>query len=87
MIWSPAELLAYISQCDNLRPGDVIGSGTVGNGCTWNCRVDRLKPGDVVELEVSGLGILPNSLGQPEPAHWWPTKRTNPLLPQLSEGQ
>ena len=34
MIWSPAELLAYISQCDNLRPGDVIGSGTVGNGCT-----------------------------------------------------
>ena len=46
----------------------------------------ELKPGDVVELEVSGLGILRNSLGQPEPAHWWPTKRTNPLLPQLSEG-
>jgi 2-keto-4-pentenoate hydratase/2-oxohepta-3-ene-1,7-dioic acid hydratase in catechol pathway len=86
MIWSPGELLAYISQCDNLRPGDVIGSGTVGNGCTLELPGRRLKPGDVVELEVSGLGILRNSLGQPEPAHWWPTKRTNPLLPQLSEG-
>jgi hypothetical protein len=43
-----------------------------------------LKPGDVVELEVAGLGVLRNTLGQPEPAHWWPTKRTNPLLPELS---
>jgi len=84
MIWSPAELLAYISQCDNLRPGDVIGSGTVGNGCTLELPGRRLKPGDVVELEVAGLGVLRNTLGQPEPAHWWPTKRTNPLLPELS---
>jgi 2-keto-4-pentenoate hydratase/2-oxohepta-3-ene-1,7-dioic acid hydratase in catechol pathway len=84
MIWSPAELLAYISQCDNLQPGDVIGSGTVGNGCTLELPDRRLKPGDVIELEVAGLGILRNTLGQPEPAHWWPTKRTNPLLPELS---
>jgi 2-keto-4-pentenoate hydratase/2-oxohepta-3-ene-1,7-dioic acid hydratase in catechol pathway len=83
MIWSPAELVAYISQGDNLRPGDVIGSGTVGNGCTLELTDRRLKPGDVVELEVAGLGVLRNSLGQPEPSRWWPTRKSNPLLPNL----
>lgn len=85
MIWSPAELVAYISQGDNIRPGDVIGSGTVGNGCTLEMpeRRNTLKPGDVVELEVSGLGILRNTMGTPEASRWWPTKRANPLLPQF----
>jgi fumarylacetoacetate (FAA) hydrolase len=47
-----------------LRPGDILGSGTVGTGCllehddpTW------LRPGDVVELTVAGLGTLRNRIG------------------------
>jgi 2-keto-4-pentenoate hydratase/2-oxohepta-3-ene-1,7-dioic acid hydratase in catechol pathway len=83
MIWSPGELLAYISQGDKLRPGDVVGSGTVGNGCVLELSERRLKPGDVVELEVAGLGVLRNTMSHPEESRWWPTKRTNPLLPQL----
>ena len=83
MIWSPGELLAYISQGDKLRPGDVVGSGTVGNGCVLELSERCLKPGDVVELEVAGLGVLRNTMSHPEESRWWPTKRTNPLLPQL----
>jgi fumarylacetoacetate (FAA) hydrolase len=52
-----------------LRSGDVLGSGTVATGClleaddpTW------LQPGDVVEMEVEGLGILSNVVGE-RPAH------------------
>jgi fumarylacetoacetate (FAA) hydrolase len=66
-----------------LRPGDVVGSGTVGNGCVLELSERRLKPGDVVELEVAGLGVLRNTMSHPEESRWWPTKRTNPLLPQL----
>jgi fumarylacetoacetate (FAA) hydrolase len=47
-----------------LRPGDVLGSGTVGTGCILELGDDRwLQPGDVVELEVEGIGILRNSVG------------------------
>lgn len=52
-----AEILAYVSQSETLYPGDVIGSGTVGEGC--GLELDRwLDPGDEVELEVDGLGTL-----------------------------
>lgn len=73
--WSPAELLAYLSYGENLQPGDLIGSGTVGGGCGLELG-RQLSPGDVVELEVSGIGVLRNRLGQPESAGWDPTPRT-----------
>lgn len=47
-----------------LRPGDVLGSGTVGTGCILESDDQRwLQPGDVVELEITGLGILRNTIG------------------------
>ena len=49
-----------------LRPGDVLGSGTVGTGCILELRPENtggwLKPGDVVELEIERLGVLRNRL-------------------------
>jgi fumarylacetoacetate (FAA) hydrolase len=49
-----------------LRPGDVIGSGTVGTGCILEANDGRwLRPGDVVELEVEGLGVLRNTVAPP----------------------
>jgi fumarylacetoacetate (FAA) hydrolase len=44
-----------------LRPGDVIGSGTVGSGCILEHGDGRwLQRGDVVELEIEGIGVLRN---------------------------
>jgi fumarylacetoacetate (FAA) hydrolase len=48
-----------------LLPGDVLGSGTVGTGCILELGDGRwLEPGDVVELEVEGIGVLRNTVGQ-----------------------
>jgi 2-keto-4-pentenoate hydratase/2-oxohepta-3-ene-1,7-dioic acid hydratase in catechol pathway len=65
MRWSFAEIVAFMSTDETLHPGDLIGSGTVANGC--GDELDRwLRPGDVVELEVQGLGILRNRVVRPE---------------------
>ena len=74
MWWSPEELIGFISWGETLLPGDLIGSGTVGFGC--GAELGRfLKPGDVVELEVSGIGVLRNTVGEPEPRRWQPEPR------------
>lgn len=61
--WSFSQMLAYASRGTTLRPGDIIGSGTVGTGCILELsRVNGLDdypwlvPGDVVRLEVEQLG-------------------------------
>ncbi len=47
-----------------LRPGDVLGSGTVGTGCILELGDGRwLQPGDAVELEIEGIGVLRNRVG------------------------
>ena len=49
-----------------LLPGDILGSGTVGTGCILELGDGRwLQPGDVVELEIEGVGVLRNTVGQP----------------------
>ena len=56
-------LLARAAQNTALRPGDVIGSGTVGNGCILEHADGRwLQRGDVVELEIEGIGVLRNTI-------------------------
>jgi 2-keto-4-pentenoate hydratase/2-oxohepta-3-ene-1,7-dioic acid hydratase in catechol pathway len=79
MFWSPAELLAYVSIADELQPGDIIGSGTVGNGS--GAEIGRfLKPGDTVELTVEGIGTLRNTFtSAPEEYPWWPEPKPNPF--------
>ncbi|MEB3371683.1 fumarylacetoacetate hydrolase family protein [Saccharopolyspora mangrovi] len=68
MGWPFDELVAYASRGTEVRPGDVLGSGTCGNGgCLgelWG-RADRadppaLRPGDVVEMTVEGIGTIRN---------------------------
>ncbi len=56
MIFGVAEIISHMSQFMELRPGDVIATGTP-EGVGMGMKPPRfLKPGDVMELEVEGLG-------------------------------
>ena len=55
------ELVAHAARDTRLRPGDILGSGTLTGGSLWELETDRwVEPGDVVALEVEGLGRLEN---------------------------
>ena len=68
MGWPFEELVSYASRGTQVRAGDVLGSGTCGNGgCLgelWGRRGEQtpppLQPGDVVEMTVEGIGSLRN---------------------------
>ncbi len=73
MDWTFAELIERASYGADLYPGDVIGSGTVGTGCLLELNgTGRLKDaafqeqwlqeGDLVEMEITGLGHLTNTI-------------------------
>jgi len=56
-------LVAQAARNTVLRPGDIIGSGTVGTGCILEHGDGRwLQRGDVVELEIEGIGVLRNTV-------------------------
>ena len=69
-------LIAHASRGTRLRPGDVIGSGTVGTGCILELglvhgrdRYPYLGPGDEVVLEVEGLGCLRSTVSGKADGH------------------
>lgn len=53
MVFSPAHLIAYISQVMTLEPGDVVLTGTPAG-------VGPLTPGDTVTVEIEDVGTLSN---------------------------
>jgi fumarylacetoacetate (FAA) hydrolase len=56
-------LVAQAARNTVLRPGDIIGSGTVGGGSILEHDDGRwLQRGDVVELEIEGIGVLRNTV-------------------------
>ncbi len=66
MYFTWEQIRAQAARNTVLRPGDVLGSGTVGTGCILEHGDGRwLRPGDVVELEVEGVGVLRNTVGRP----------------------
>ena len=48
-------LISFITASMTLEPGDVIATGTPAG-------VGPMQPGDTVEVEVSGIGILCNTI-------------------------
>lgn len=65
--WSTArysfgEMLARASADVHVRPGEILGSGTVGTGCLLEVKDQTLgrwlEPGDVVTLAIERLGEL-----------------------------
>ncbi|MBT2494312.1 MULTISPECIES: fumarylacetoacetate hydrolase family protein [Microbacterium] len=61
MIHSVPAIIEYASAVFTLLPGDVIMTGTPAG-------VGTFEAGDVVEVEISGLGILRNSVRDAVPA-------------------
>lgn len=55
MAWGLVDLLVYVSRFMTLEPGDVVLTGTPSG-------VGALASGDRVEVEVSGVGVLENSV-------------------------
>lgn len=84
--WPFPEFVAYASRNSRVVPGDVLGSGTVGNGgCLgelWG-RNGALTPpplleGDEVRMVVEGVGELVGVVGAPVAAPPIPAARTRP---------
>jgi 2-keto-4-pentenoate hydratase/2-oxohepta-3-ene-1,7-dioic acid hydratase in catechol pathway len=56
MIFSVREIVSYMSRFMELRPGDIIATGTP-SGVGMGMKPQRfLRPGDTMEVEVEGLG-------------------------------
>lgn len=62
LIFSFAELIAYLSEFTWLEPGDVIATGSPEGNGVLRQPPGVLTEGDVVEVEVSGLGTLTNTV-------------------------
>lgn len=55
------DMIAFISDTETLHAGEIIGGGTVNDGCGLE-RFEFLADGDVVELTVEGIGTLTNTV-------------------------
>ena len=60
MIFSVAELIAFISGTITLEPGDVVATGTPPGVAMGRPDGRYLQPGDTVEVEIERVGVLRN---------------------------
>ncbi len=83
MAWSFGELLAYATRGTEVRPGDVLASGTCGGGCLvemWGRfgveGFPPLQPGDSVTVSVEAIGSMDLSIVEgTDPAPIPPARR------------
>ena len=84
MLFSVEQVVHYLSTGYELQPGDVIMMGTPGAlkphpgenlkpaGRHGVLGVVNMKPGDKVEVEITGLGVLQNTIAADEPRAYRP---------------
>jgi acylpyruvate hydrolase len=60
MIFSAADVVAYLSHIVTLMPGDVVALGTPSGVGSSRKPPLFLEPGDVVRTEIEGIGVLEN---------------------------
>ena len=85
MAFSFGDMIAYASRGTEVRPGDVIGSGTCGGGCLaemWGRYgfddYPALQPGDTVSVEVEGIGSMKTEHCRRRQAELIPPARSGP---------
>ena len=93
MGWPMPELVAYASRNSRIVPGDVLGSGTFGNGgCLgelWGLgrEVPALEPGDEVRISFEVIAEIVNIVGDRVPAPELPRARRRPRSRQRRAGK
>ncbi len=60
MIWSVPEIIAHLSSSVEIRPGDLVYTGTPAG-------VGPLVPGDFCVVEIDSLGRVMNRIGERQP--------------------
>jgi 2-keto-4-pentenoate hydratase/2-oxohepta-3-ene-1,7-dioic acid hydratase in catechol pathway len=60
LAFSIQQLIAYVSSITELKPGDVIATGTPSGVGLFRDPPVFMKPGDTVEVEIEGIGTLSN---------------------------
>jgi 2-keto-4-pentenoate hydratase/2-oxohepta-3-ene-1,7-dioic acid hydratase in catechol pathway len=60
MIFSVAQIVAFVSEAITLEPGDLILTGTPAGVGIFRDPELLLKPGDEVTVEIEGIGTLTN---------------------------
>jgi 5-carboxymethyl-2-hydroxymuconate isomerase len=65
MVFSVADLIAFISGSFTLEPGDVITTGTPAGVGVARVPPRFLRPGDVVRVEIDGLGAIEHPVVAP----------------------
>lgn len=62
MIFTVADIISYLSQAIELRPGDVIATGSPeGTGGSFD-PPKFLVPGQTIEIEIEHVGVLTNTV-------------------------
>lgn len=93
MGWTFEAMIAYASRDSRVEAGDVLGSGTVGNGgCLgelWGRHGAQHPPplalGDIVTLTVDGIGSVTSTVGIAEtPPPVPPARLSDPVLARIA---
>ena len=64
LIFDVPEIIAYLSEFTELRPGDIIATGTPGGVGVARDPAVFMRPGDTIEVEISDVGLLCNEIAQ-----------------------
>ena len=67
LIFDVPTLISYCSHFTRLEPGDVIITGTTGGVGAFRTPPVWMAPGDEVEVEISGIGVLRNTVVDESP--------------------
>lgn len=62
MIFTVAQIIAYVSAFTHIEPGDVLATGTPAGVGAGRSPPLWLSPGDQVEVEIERIGILSNTV-------------------------
>ncbi|KAJ5862122.1 hypothetical protein N7455_006190 [Penicillium solitum] len=82
LIFSVANLIKTLSDAQTIRPGDIIATGTPAGVGFGHVPAKFLRPGDKVEVSVTGLGRLQNTIAKPSVEN--PVSKTVSLESHLS---